>query len=100
MLKKRFFFFLVLLSIGWFACKKVDIQFGDQFLDNGYTQVVKVDSFPADLSTIYVDSFVTSGRGVTMVGAYTDPVFGQINVNNYFEVVPPLYAQSSDYIDS
>ncbi len=98
--KKLPYLFLGLISIGWFACKKVDIQFGDQFLDNGYTQVVKVDSFPADLSTIYVDSFVTSGKGVTVVGAYPDPVFGQITVNNYLEVVPPLYAQSTAYIDS
>ena len=35
-----------------------------------------------------------------MVGAYTDPVFGQIQSESYFEVVPPAYAQSSIYIDS
>jgi hypothetical protein len=98
--KKRSFFFLLLISIGWFACKKVDIQFGDQFLDNGYTQIVTVDSFPVDLSTIYVDSFITSAHGVTMVGAYTDPVFGQINSKSFFEVVPPAYAQATTYIDS
>ncbi|MES2004025.1 MAG: DUF4270 family protein [Bacteroidota bacterium] len=98
MLTKRSFYLLVLFSIGWFACKKVDIQFGDQYLDNGYTQVVKVDSFAADLSTVYVDSFVTSGTGVTMLGAYTDPVFGQITANNYFELAPPIYGDT--YVDS
>jgi hypothetical protein len=98
--KKRSFFFFLLICIGWFACKKVDIQFGDQFLDNGYTQIVTVDSFPVALSTIYVDSFITSAQGVTVVGAYSDPVFGKIKSNNFFEVVPPGYAQATSYIDS
>jgi len=91
---KRSFFFLIIFSVTCFACKKVDIQFGDQFLDNGYTQVIKVDSFAADISTVYVDSFITSGEGVTMIGAYTDPVFGQITTNNYFEIIPPTYANA------
>lgn len=81
-------------SVVFFACKKVDIQFGDQFLDNGYTQVIKVDSFSVDLSTVYVDSFITSAKGVTLVGSHTDPAFGQVTVNNFLEVAPPVYADS------
>lgn len=100
MQKKIFPFLIALISFGWFACKKVDIQFGDQFLDNGYTQVIKVDSFSVDLSTVYVDSFVTSGKNVAMIGAYTDPVFGQINSNSYLEVVPPIFTDLSYYADS
>lgn len=97
MLKKYcpFVFLLVL-----FACKKVDIQFGDQFLDNGYTQVVNIDSFQVDVSTVYVDSFATSGTGSALTGAFRDPVFGTIRSNSYFELVPPAYAQATDYIDS
>jgi hypothetical protein len=54
---------ILFFSLVFFACKKVDIQFGDQFLDNGYTQVIKVDSFAVDVSTVYVDSFITSAKG-------------------------------------
>lgn len=100
MQKKIFPFLIAFISFSWFACKKVDIQFGNQFLDNGYTQVVKVDSFSVDLSTVYVDSFVTSGKNVAMIGAYSDPVFGQINSNTYLEVVPPVFTDLSYYSDS
>ena len=77
-----------------FACKKVDIQFGDQFLDNGYTQVIKVDSFTVDASTLYVDSFITSAKGVTLVGSHNDPAFGRITLNSFLEVTPPTYVDS------
>ncbi len=92
--KKIPFLLLLLLSFAWFACKKVDIQFGQQFLDNDYTQVINVDSFTADLSTVYVDSFITSGKGVSLLGGYTDPIFGRVTVNNYLELAPPTYVDS------
>lgn len=81
-------------SIVWFACTKVDIQFGQQFLDNGFTQIVKVDTFTPRVTTVYVDSFITSAKGVSLIGGYADPVFGKINPNTYFEVVPPAYVDS------
>ncbi len=85
---------ILFISVVCFACKKVDIQFGDQFLDNGYTQVIKVDSFAVDVSTVYVDSFITSAKGVTLVGAHNDPAFGQITINNFLEITPPAYVDS------
>jgi hypothetical protein len=94
MLKKVLSLFLLFFSVTWFACKKVDIQFGDQFLDNGYTQITKVDSFATELSTVYVDSFATSASGVAMVGGYTDPVFGKINTSSYIEFAPPAFVDS------
>ncbi|HVZ26002.1 MAG TPA: DUF4270 family protein [Sediminibacterium sp.] len=98
--RKLTFLFFVATSFCWFACKKVDIQFGNQYLDDNYTQVIKVDSFSAEISTVYVDSFITSSKAVGVIGAYNDPVFGNIRANTYFEVVPPAYAQTTDYIDS
>ncbi len=71
----------------------MDIQFGDQYLDNDHTQVIKIDSFGVDVSTVYVDSFVTSGKGAAVIGGYIDAVFGRINAASYFEVVPPAYAE-------
>ncbi len=95
---KRYLLLLILVFSGFAACKKVDIGFGDQFLDNGYTQIVKVDSFDVDLTTIYVDSFVTSGKGAALVGNLKDPVFGAINAQTYLEMVPPIYGDT--YVDS
>ncbi|MFN7585510.1 MAG: DUF4270 family protein [Bacteroidota bacterium] len=91
MSKFQSFVFLLLLSSFWFSCKKVDIKFGEQFLDNGYTQIMKIDTFNADLSTIRVDSFPTSSSGGTLLGTYTDPYFGKITSQCYSEMIPPFY---------
>jgi len=87
-------FLWLLISVSLFSCKKVDIRFGDQFLDNGYTQIIKVDSFAAELSTIHVDSFPTSSSGVSLLGGYQDPYFGKITAQCYSEMVPPTYVDS------
>ena len=83
-------FLCLLLSASWFSCKKVDIKFGDQFLDNDYTQIIKVDTFNADLTTIQVDSFVSSSTGVSLLGGYQDPYFGKITTQCFSEMQPPL----------
>ena len=90
-IKKFLHFSLLILLFSLFACKKVDVQFGSEFVDNEYTQVIKTDTFSADLSTVYVDSFITSGKGVTFVGGYSDPEFGRIDTKCFFEVGPPTY---------
>ncbi|MBU3742942.1 MAG: DUF4270 domain-containing protein [Sediminibacterium sp.] len=84
-------FLWLLISVSLFSCKKVDIRFGDQFLDNGYTQIIKVDTFNAELSTVHVDSFVTSARGVSLLGGYQDPYFGKITAQCFSEMIPPIF---------
>ena len=78
------------------ACKKVDIQFGSPILDNQYTQIIKTDTFAASLSTVFVDSFVTSGNGVTLLGGYTDTSFGRIDTKCFFDFAPPSYTSNYD----
>ncbi|MFN5362989.1 MAG: DUF4270 family protein [Bacteroidota bacterium] len=85
------FVLLLLISSIWLSCKKVDIRFGEQFLDNGYTQIVKVDTFNADLATIRVDSFPSSATGVSLIGSYDDPYFGRITSQCYSEMIPPFF---------
>ena len=89
-----YFFFLVFFSLT--ACQKVDIQYGTQVLDNQYTQVVSIDTFTTSLSTVYIDSFPTSGTGVTLLGGYTDTSFGRIDTKCYFDLNPPSYQKVYD----
>ncbi len=89
---------LLLLIIGTIACKKVDIQFGSDFVDAGTTQIIKIDTFSAELSTVFVDSFPTSGQGTTLVGGYKDPIFGTIATQTYFQVAPPNYEDIYDNV--
>lgn len=91
--KKNATLFLVLISIVYLgtSCKKADIKFGEDFLDNDITQIYKTDSFGIDLSTVYLDSFITSARGTVLLGGYTDPNFGTIATQSYFDLTPPTY---------
>ncbi len=93
---RQFLLFSLLISIYITACEKVDIQYGTQYLDNQYTQIVKVDTFTTDISTVFVDSFQTSASGITLLGGYTDSAFGRIDTKSYFELTPPPYTKSYD----
>ena len=77
------------------ACQKVDINFNNEYSSNDYTQIVKVDSFAADISTVYIDSFPTSAKGVTLIGGYSDPYMGRIDAKTYFEIGAPLTTASN-----
>ena len=71
------------------SCKKVDIDFGGQYIPDGNSRVVKVDTITPVVSTVYVDSFSTSATGTTLLGAHTDPTFGRSVASTYFEFAPP-----------
>lgn len=83
--------FTLLISIIVFAsCTKPDIQWGQSILNvNSNTQLIMVDTFKPKILTAYVDSFVTSGKGIGLVGNYTDPAFGNIAAQSYFEMQAP-----------
>lgn len=79
------------------ACNKTDITFGDTYIDNGATQIIRTDTFGVNLSTVYTDSFITSSKGVTLVGGYTDPYFGKIQAQTFLEVAAPAYTDIYQY---
>ncbi|MFY8128076.1 MAG: DUF4270 family protein [Chitinophagaceae bacterium] len=73
------------------ACKKVDVNFGNEFIDGSTTKIYKIDTFAVDLSTVVLDSFSTNGQNTVSVGYYDDPSFGRINTAFYAQVVLPSY---------
>ncbi|WP_164974315.1 DUF4270 family protein [Filimonas effusa] len=71
------------------SCKKVDIDFGGQYVPNESSRVVKVDTITPVVSTVYADSFSTAATGTMLLGAHTDPYFGRSVASSYFEFAPP-----------
>jgi hypothetical protein len=71
------------------GCKKAYIQFGDQFVDNGYTNIVLVDTLTPVVSTIFRDSVITSNSGIMLAGMYKDSMFGIIRAKTFFNLAPP-----------
>lgn len=83
---------IVLLTAIFPACTKPDITFGAGYLDNSFTNIVSVDTATPVISTVYVDSFASSGTGKAVIGKYTDPVFGTVTAQSYFSVGPPSFS--------
>ncbi len=71
------------------GCKKAYIQFGEQFVDAGITNIVMVDTITPALSVIFRDSVPTSQSGTVLTGSYNDPVFGKITASSFFLLASP-----------
>ncbi|MFT3700763.1 MAG: DUF4270 family protein [Agriterribacter sp.] len=78
--------FIIICGIG---CKKADIEFGEQFIDAGYTNIVVVDTITPVLSTVFRDSVATSQTSSVLVGSYKDPYFGKITTSSYLILSSP-----------
>lgn len=100
---KYLFIISLLFSIILFTnCKKAVVNFGEQFLGDGLTDIVKVDSFSSSLSTVYLDSFPTSNRGVIMLGGYNDAFLGRIETKSFMQFNKPSWTATNQrtYYDS
>ncbi|MCO5240200.1 MAG: DUF4270 domain-containing protein [Chitinophagaceae bacterium] len=71
------------------GCKKADIQFGEQFVDAGITNIVMVDTITPALFSVFRDSVPTSQSGTIITGSYNDPVFGKIAASSFFVLASP-----------
>jgi len=88
-----FFSLILSLTIG---CQKTAIQYGQQYIDNGITNIILVDSISPVVSTIYKDSVPTSQSGALQVGSYTDAFFGKTTANSYLQLTIPTLTDLRD----
>lgn len=79
-------FFIFLFT----SCIKDDFSLGSQYL-NSNIRIVITDTCKFNLSTVQVDSFVTSGLGVAWVGRINDKYFGNISASGYFSFSLPSF---------
>ena len=85
--------YLLILSASIFsACDKPQIQFGQAYVNDTYTNIVLVDTLSANLSTVYRDSVSTSGSATVLAGSYVDNSFGKITASSFVELSPPALA--------
>lgn len=71
------------------GCQKTAIQYGEQYVDNGVTNIILVDSISPVVSTIYKDSVITSQGGSLLLGSYPDTYFGKTSAATYLQLAPP-----------
>ena len=99
MYKFLFSMFLGLLVI---SCDS-DVDAGEFVVGADYlaikNEVISIDTVTVEVSTIKLDSLVTSGESRILVGNYDDPLFGKVKADSYFQVSTTafnLYSQNSD----
>lgn len=86
---KYYLLFLILSAVVLVSCDKTKIQFGQDYVDNSYSNIILVDTLTAQLSTVYSDSVSTTASGSLLAGNYNDNVFGKLSAKSFFEIVPP-----------
>jgi hypothetical protein len=96
--------FLVLIFLGLLmvSCDS-DTDQGDFVVGSDYlavnNKVISIDTLTVDVSTIKMDSLVSSSQSRILVGNYDDQLFGKVKSDSYFQVTANafnLYNQSSD----
>ncbi len=76
-----------MLALG--ACTKPQIAFQNISAGGNQTNVLLVDTFTVKMSTVFLDSFQTSGTNVQLLGRYIDPYFGVITSRSFTDIGVP-----------
>lgn len=76
-----------MLALG--ACTKPQITFQNISAGGNQTNVLSVDTFTVKMSTVFLDSFKTSGTNAQLLGRYIDPYFGAITSRSFTEIGVP-----------
>ncbi len=102
-LQKGYVLMLTILLLYFFSCNNSDEDFtlGKDFIDNT-TEIIHVDTFSLELSTVKIDSVITSATETILVGCYVDGNFGRVIAQSYFQIgLPSTFdIQSDDRFDS
>lgn len=70
------------------ACTKTTVDFGSDGTE-GDPNVTMIDTFSVELSTLQLDSFLTSSSNHFVVGSHHDPQLGYIGSKSFFEITAP-----------
>jgi hypothetical protein len=90
------FILLVLLTVGGCQENPESSSLGKEYVNSG-TRVGLIDTFAVRLSTVIMDTMVTSGTGSMLVGTYHDEVFGGLTCESFLQVgIPGSFDVGSD----
>jgi hypothetical protein len=96
-------FLFLIFSVLFIVSCDTDTDQGDFVVGAAYlalnNKMISIDTLTIDVSTIKMDSLVTSSESRILVGDYDDPLFGKVKSESYFQVSTSsynLYGQNSD----
>jgi hypothetical protein len=96
------FFILIFSGLLIVSCDS-DTDAGEFVVGADYlaikNKVISIDTVTIEVSTVKLDSLVTSSESRILVGNYDDPLFGKVKSDSYFQVSTSsfnLYSENSD----
>jgi hypothetical protein len=91
----------VLSTLVLASCSKPQLRFDGVYNPDNATNVVSIDTFSVQVSSVFLDSFPTNGTKSQLLGKYTDPFFGTITSQSFTDigapVNPPILTNYSTY---
>lgn len=69
-------------------CTRKEIEFGT-IPENGYTNIVNIDTVTVQLSSVVTDSFTTSNITTFLAGRYSDSYLGAVTAKPFFQLTVP-----------
>ncbi|HMG81878.1 MAG TPA: DUF4270 family protein [Ferruginibacter sp.] len=90
-MRKRYLYLPLTIIISYFlsisisSCEKASIVIGTDFIANTPTNIAYVDTLTTQISTVYVDSFITSAPAALLIGDYTDAYFGVVSSRSFMQ---------------
>jgi hypothetical protein len=90
--RTRLFLYLipVFFALVIAACSKPQIRFDQVYNPDNATNVVAIDTFSIQVSSVFLDSFPTSGTRIQLLGKYIDPFFGTTTSQSYTDIGAPV----------
>jgi hypothetical protein len=81
---------LVISMATFYGCNKNPGKFalGKEFIES-QTNLTLIDTLSVNLSTVILDTVVTSGTGRLLIGNFQDNAFGKIKSSSYFQIGIP-----------
>ncbi|WP_367772119.1 DUF4270 family protein [Flavobacterium sp. WC2421] len=81
-----------------------DVDTGEFVVGSDYlsvnNKVILIDTLTVDVSTINLDSLITSSQKRILVGNYDDPYFGKVKSDSYFQLSSSGYTLNTDNSDT
>ncbi|WP_345200422.1 DUF4270 family protein [Chryseobacterium ginsengisoli] len=90
-------YFLLCISMMFlFSCEDETNTYdvGSSWID-AQSKIVMIDTLTMKMSTIMMDSTITSGKSVMMIGNIKDQTFGKVTSSSLFELNPSSYTLTS-----
>jgi len=97
---KLLLFIIFISSLLFKACDENPTKFtlGEKYIES-QTDLTLIDTFSVRLSTVILDTVITSGTGSMLIGSYHDDIFGKITSHSYFQIgIPDSFDVKDDDI--